>query len=75
LGTLYFKSALLWFLLPKTKQKCYVCFVNSNEFKRWLEKQGATFKPGKGGPPQGVRKWQKVGVTDAWQAGIEPALG
>ncbi len=23
--------------------------MNSNEFKRWLEKHGATFKPGKGG--------------------------
>jgi mRNA interferase HicA len=22
--------------------------VNSNEFKRWLAKQGATFQPGKG---------------------------
>lgn len=22
--------------------------MNSNEFKRWLAKQGATFKPGKG---------------------------
>lgn len=23
--------------------------MNSAEFKRWLEKQGATFEPGKGG--------------------------
>jgi len=23
--------------------------VNSNQFKRWLEQQGATFTPGKGG--------------------------
>ncbi|MGH8480177.1 MAG: type II toxin-antitoxin system HicA family toxin [Gammaproteobacteria bacterium] len=23
--------------------------VNSREFKRWLERQGATFKPGRGG--------------------------
>lgn len=23
--------------------------MNSNELKRWLEKQGATFTPGKGG--------------------------
>jgi mRNA interferase HicA len=23
--------------------------MNSNEFKRWLAKQGAAFKPGKGG--------------------------
>ncbi len=25
-----------------------VLFINSHEFKRWLAKQGATFKPGKG---------------------------
>ncbi len=25
-----------------------VVFVKSNEFKRWLAAQGATFKPGKG---------------------------
>ena len=24
-------------------------FMNSNQFKRWLEQQGATFTPGKGG--------------------------
>jgi mRNA interferase HicA len=23
--------------------------MNSNEFKRWLQKQGATFRPGSGG--------------------------
>ena len=37
------------FFISKTKQKCYGLVMNSNEFKRWLEKQGATFKPGKGG--------------------------
>jgi len=28
---------------------CYYFPVNSKELKRWLEKQGATFEPGKGG--------------------------
>lgn len=27
---------------------CYASSMNSNEFKRWLAKQGATFQPGRG---------------------------
>ncbi len=34
--------------INKAQQKCYVLFMNSNEFKRWLTRQGATFQPGKG---------------------------
>jgi mRNA interferase HicA len=35
--------------------------VNSNEFKRWLQKQGAMFEPGKGGHLR-VRLGEKISI-------------
>jgi len=34
--------------LTDTTEVFSIRVVNSNEFKRWLAKQGATFEPGKG---------------------------
>lgn len=36
-------------LLPRVGVNIYVHQVTSAEFKRWLERQGATFEPAKGG--------------------------
>jgi len=36
-------------LLTKTTEVFSLCPMNSNQLKRWLEQQGATFTPGKGG--------------------------
>ena len=62
----------------------YVHFVTSAEFKRWLERQGATFEPAKGGhmwvflrgrrailPMHGSRKEMKRGTV----AAIKKQLG
>jgi mRNA interferase HicA len=35
--------------LTKATEVFSIQTVNSNPFKRWLEQQGATFTPGKGG--------------------------
>lgn len=35
-------------LSTHTTELFHCILVNSNEFKRWLAKQGATFQPGKG---------------------------
>ena len=57
---------------------CYSRPVTSAEFKRWLERQGATFEPAKGGhlwvmlgsrrtilPMHGSRKEMKAGTIAA----------
>jgi mRNA interferase HicA len=62
----------------------YVQWVTSAEFKRWLERQGATFEPAKGGhiwvmlhgrrailPMHGRRKEMKTGTV----AAIKKQLG
>jgi len=64
----------------------YVHSVTSAEFKRWLERQGATFEPAKGGhiwvflrgqraipPMRGSRKEMKRGTVSAVkkQLGLE----
>jgi mRNA interferase HicA len=62
----------------------YVHFVTSAELKRWLERQGATFEPAKGGhlwamlrgrrailPMHGSRKEMKTGTV----AAIKKQLG
>jgi mRNA interferase HicA len=64
----------------------YVHLVTSAEFKRWLERQGATFEPAKGGhiwvilggrrpilPMHGSRKEMKLGTVAAIkrQLGVE----
>jgi mRNA interferase HicA len=62
----------------------YVHHVTSAEFKRWLERQGATFEPAKGGhlwvmlhgrrsilPMHGSRKEMKKGTV----AAIKKQLG
>ena len=37
----------------QTQQKCYASpAMNSNEFKRWLARHGATFETGKGSHPK-----------------------
>lgn len=35
-------------ILTNTTEVFSICAVNSNELKRWLAKQGATFQTGKG---------------------------
>ena len=70
--------------LPATWRNTYVHFVTSAEFKRWLERQGATFEPAKGGhmwvfladrrailPVHGSRKEMKRGTI----AAIKKQLG
>ncbi len=32
----------------KKQHICYISAMNSKQFKKWLEQQGATFQPGKG---------------------------
>jgi len=64
----------------------YVYFVTTAEFKRWLERQGASFEPAKGGhiwvilgdrrailPMHGSRKEMKRGTVAAIkkQLGVE----
>lgn len=57
---------------------CYVPIVNSDQFKRWLAKEGCLFEPGKGGhlivrlgdkvavlPQHGGRKQLKTGTVEA----------
>jgi mRNA interferase HicA len=42
---------MLYFALPRfasISKFVYITEVKSNEFKRWLADQGATFEPGKG---------------------------
>ena len=70
--------------LPKPRVNTYVHFVTSAEFKRWIERQGATFEPAKGGnmwvfmrgrrailPMHGSRKQMKLGTV----AAIKKQLG
>ena len=70
--------------LPATWRNTYVHFVTSAEFKRWLERQGATFEPAKGGhmwvflsghrailPMHGSRREMKRGTI----AAIKKQLG
>ena len=70
--------------LPCTSVNIYVQSVTSAEFKRWLERQGATFEPAKGGhvwvvlrgrrailPMHGRRKDMKTGTV----AAIKKQLG
>ena len=33
---------------PIMQHMCYIQVMNSKQFKKWLEQQGATFQPGKG---------------------------
>ena len=39
---------MLTILLDIVNNIVYILYVKSSEFKRWLEKQGATFMSGKG---------------------------
>ncbi len=70
--------------MPVGPVNTYVHWVTSAEFKRWLERQGATFEPAKGGhiwvmlrgrrailPMHGSRKELKTGTV----AAIKKQLG
>ena len=70
--------------MPFGHVNIYVHRVTSAEFKRWLERQGATFEPAKGGhiwvtlrgrrailPMHGRRKEMKTGTV----AAIKKQLG
>jgi mRNA interferase HicA len=71
-------------LLSPIEVNIYVQLVTSAEFKRWLERQGASFEPAKGGhmwvmlrgqravlPMRGSRKEMKSGTV----AAIKKQLG